>query len=410
MKPERKVKLLFVFMAAIFILFFSSDFGLIDVEKTSIITAIAIDKEQDEFVVTAQIAVPEATDANTENLKTQLTGKGSTVGAALKDLGDISGWFPKLAFCNLILLGNSLSQDNVIDALDYFAKTLRVQDSALVALSEKSAKELLSVATPLDNISSFALQKIMFKTQGFDRDVASTDIKTFCSGHYSKSGSAYMPIVKIIPSGEESNSSNGNSSGSSGGSSGGSGAQDSAKGGGQGGQNKLFDTRTTALFKDGYMVGMLDENQTLIFNSLDVGFTGTTLPVNDVLDESGKKSNYLLTVVSYKPKVKVTANGEGVLLDVSLKIYCKITDHAIDGSTEALSQNTPLPKPLKDKAEQMLKGWLNDLIDTQKQTGCDVFNVAEKLYRHNYKYYNKYKDNYLDVLKTTVKVTIDGQK
>jgi hypothetical protein len=310
----------------------------------------------------------------------------------------------------LILLGNSLSQDNVIDALDYFAKTLRVQDSALVALSEKSAKELLSVATPLDNISSFALQKIMFKTQGFDRDVASTDIKTFCSGHYSKSGSAYMPIVKIIPSGEESNSSNGSSSGSSGGSSGGSGAQDGAKGGGQGGQNKLFDTRTTALFKDGYMVGMLDENQTLIFNSLDVGFTGTTLPVNDVLDESGKKSNYLLTVVSYKPKVKVTANEKEVLLDVSLKIYCKITDHAIDGSTEALSQNTPLPKPLKDKAEQMLKGWLNDLIDTQKQTGCDVFNVAEKLYRHNYKYYNKYKDNYLDVLKTTVKVTIDGQK
>ena len=104
MKQENKPKLLYIFIAAVFILFFSNDFGLIDVEKTSIITAIAIDKEDDEFLLTAQIAVPEATDANTENLKTQLSGKGSTVGAALKDLGDISGWFPKLAFCNLILV------------------------------------------------------------------------------------------------------------------------------------------------------------------------------------------------------------------------------------------------------------------------------------------------------------------
>jgi len=112
-----------ILVAVAFMFFFSNDFGLIDVEKTSIITAIAIDKVEQQFEVTAQIAVPEATDANTENLKAQLTGKGSTVGAALKDLGDVSGWFPKLAFCNLILLGNSLTDTNVIEALDYFAKT-----------------------------------------------------------------------------------------------------------------------------------------------------------------------------------------------------------------------------------------------------------------------------------------------
>ena len=123
MKSTLKVKILMILISVLFLFFFSNDFGLIDVEKTSIITAIAIDKEKDEFLVTAQIAVPEATDANTENLKTQLEGKGKTVGGAIKDLGDISGWFPKLAFCNLILLGDSLSDTNVIESLDYFAKT-----------------------------------------------------------------------------------------------------------------------------------------------------------------------------------------------------------------------------------------------------------------------------------------------
>ena len=141
MRLKRAKFLLFV-VALLFTLFFSNNFGLIDVEKTSVITAIAIDYEQNEFILTAQVAVPEATDTNTENQKAQLSGKGKTVGEALKDLGNISGWYPKLAFCNLIILGQDLASQNVIKLLDYFAKTLRLQDSALVALAENKAKEI----------------------------------------------------------------------------------------------------------------------------------------------------------------------------------------------------------------------------------------------------------------------------
>ena len=151
-----KFLLLSVFILLSF--FLSNDLELINVEKTSIITAIAVDKEMDNYLITAQIAVPEATDTNTENQKAQLSGKGKTVGEAIKDLGNTSGWFPKLAFCNLIILGNELANENVVKVLDYFAKTLRVQDSALVVLAEKSGKEILSLSTPLDNISSFAVQ------------------------------------------------------------------------------------------------------------------------------------------------------------------------------------------------------------------------------------------------------------
>ena len=140
MRQTSKAKFIILAVFLVFTFFFSNDFGLIDVEKTSIITAIAIDKEDDgSYVATAQIAVPEATDTNTENQKAQISGKGSTIGAAIKDLGDTSGWFPKLSFCNLILVGNGFSESNVIKVLDYFAKTLRVQDSALVAMSDKKA-------------------------------------------------------------------------------------------------------------------------------------------------------------------------------------------------------------------------------------------------------------------------------
>lgn len=400
----RKAKIVMILVAILFLFFFSNDFGLIDVEKTSIITAVAIDKEGELFNVTAQIAVPEATDTNTENQKAQLSGSGTTVGAALKDLGDLSGWFPKLAFCNLILIGNSLSQDNVITALDYFAKTLRVQDSAIVALAENTAKELLEAATPLDNISSFALQKIMLKNTGFDRDIASSDVKTFCADHYSLGKSSYMPLIKIISTSDGQSGGGGGSSSETGMQTGSSSSSESKDK-----RDKLFNARTTALFLDGKKVGELDQNLTLAFNATKSQMSGTTISVKAFDKLTQKQSNYLLTVLSSKPSVTVSATDNNLTLNVAIKLYCKISDHAADNSDQALSQNKPLPEEVILSAEKMLTGFINDMIETSVKTGCDFLKIKEKLYRYNFKQYSRYKDNYLSVMKSNVNVSVIGQ-
>ena len=95
-----KVKIVLILITLVFVLFFFDDYDIIYVEKTAIITAVAIDyndeKETDEYTVTAQIAVPEANDTNTESTRTELSGKGGTIGAAIKQIGDLSGWYPHL--------------------------------------------------------------------------------------------------------------------------------------------------------------------------------------------------------------------------------------------------------------------------------------------------------------------------
>ncbi|MBR2498917.1 MAG: hypothetical protein IKB67_04330 [Clostridia bacterium] len=405
-----KAKIIMILVAFLFIFFFSNDFGLIDVEKTSIITAIAIDKTDDgDFEVTAQIAVPEATDANTENQKAQLSGKGSTVGAALKDLGDTSGWFPKLAFCNLILIGSSLSQTNVITAIDYFAKTLRVQDSALVAFSQKSAKELLEISTPLDNLSAFALQKILLKSTGFDRDIISTDVKSFCADYYSIANSSYMPLIKILDSGGSSESSGqGSSSGGASDTSGQSGGQ-SSQSSGQKNKENLFDARSTALFVEGVKVGELGDNETLALNAILSNINGTSLSVDEVPDKNGKPTNYLLTVLKNKRKTKLTATNNSLDLYIDLSLYCKVADHSSSNSDEAISQNHPLSQPLIEKTENMLIEYLENMMQISRRTGCDFLKIKEKLYRYNYKQYSLYKDNFLSKVKTHINVSVFGQ-
>lgn len=390
------------------VMFFSNDFGLIDIKKTAIITAIAIDKKEDEFEVTAQIAVPEATDTNTENQKAQVSGKGSTVGAAIKDIGDVTGWFPKLDFCNLVIIGEEATKENVIKVLDYFAKTLRIQDSAVVVSCKNTAKEVLELSTPLDNLSSFALQKVLLKTSGFDRDVVDSNIKSFVVGYYSDAKSSITPLIEVEKQKNGKQSTSGGSGGSSG--SGGSTQQSSGQAKDNNKGDSLFSARTTALFYNGVKVGELTPEQTLAYNMLFDDFRNSTIELKDVAMANGDKRSFLLTVKKCKPKINVKADNNGITLDIFLDIYCKISDQTATSSDSTFSKNPELPEEVVKNAESTIYSWIESLIETEKQTACDFLKIKQEIYRKNHKYYNAYKDTFLTQLTPNITVKVSGQK
>ena len=412
-----KIALFLIFLVSI--LFFSNDFGLIDIEKTAIVTAVAIDVADDgEYLVTCQIAVPEATGAVSENQKAQITGKGSTVGNAIKSMGSVSGWFPQTIFCNLIIVGNQLSSGNVITVLDYFSKTMRVQDSAQVVLAKDKAKDLLNATTPLDNISSFAIQKILLKNPGFDQDVAPVDIKTFCVGYYSECSSSYMPMVEVLSAqddkpksesggqNQDSQDSSSQDSSSQGSSSQGSSNQseESQQGATKTQGQNVFDATKTALFLEGKKVGELDKELTHTFNMLTKKINGSAFAVDDV---NGK--NYLLTVMDEKSNLCVKAEENDLNVCASVTLYCKISDQNAIEKDSTFEKNTPLPLEVKKNTEQTIKENILALFEKSRQTGCDFLKIKEKLYRFNYKQYSRYKDNFLQKMNITVNVTVNGQ-
>lgn len=405
-----KAKLMIVALFLIFVFFFSNDFGLIDIEKTAIITAVALDSADGEYEVAAQIAVPEATDNNSENKKAQISGKGGTIGAAIKNIGDRTGWYPNLQFCNVIIVGESLTNDNVLRVLDYFSKTLRVQDSALVITTNEKAADLLKASTPLDNISSFALQKILLKNPGFDSDVAETDIKSFCIDYYSESESSFMPLVSLNLQ-QSGSSPDGNPQGGNGagGIAGGGAASSEGNGSTPTNGNCLFNASKTALFYKGIKTGELNEEQTLVFGALTDNFKGTSVILKDVKTD-GEKRNFLITVFRCSPKIKIIANEQNLIAKITLDIYCKIVDQNAEKSDLTYSKNVPLPDAVKNKATEFFTSKISELIQKSKDSKCDFLFLKRKLYHTAYKHYARYKDNFFSVLKPEINVTVTGQK
>ena len=56
-----------IMIAFAMLLFFTHDFGLIDIKHTAIIIAMGVDKTDEEYEVSTQIAIPQATTQNVSN-------------------------------------------------------------------------------------------------------------------------------------------------------------------------------------------------------------------------------------------------------------------------------------------------------------------------------------------------------
>ena len=60
MHGRNVVRYFVAIVALLFFLFVSNDFGLIDIQKTAIVIAVGLDREEDEFIITSQIALPKS--------------------------------------------------------------------------------------------------------------------------------------------------------------------------------------------------------------------------------------------------------------------------------------------------------------------------------------------------------------
>ena len=193
MHSRNSVRYYLILAAIVTFLFFSNDFGLIDIQKTAIVMAVGIDREGPTFILTTQIAVPQSSDQGEQAQAVQIESRGETIADAFNQINAKTGWYPKLVFCNLVVLGEQMIKSNVFDALDFFLRDEYMSDNCLVAACEGTAKEILNTKTPIDPMSGVAAQKVLSDHAARVGTVASNTLREFAMGYFSYSKSGYLP-------------------------------------------------------------------------------------------------------------------------------------------------------------------------------------------------------------------------
>ncbi len=411
-KRAKVFLLLFIFCM---ISFFTNDFQLINIEKTAIIVAIGIDKADEGFEVSAQIAIPQATNQSTTNEDAILSAKAKTIYGALENISLKTGWYPKLTFCNVIVISKEVIDGDFMPIINYFLNTNRIQSSAVLSVCEKKAKEVLSSSTPLDYISSFALQKILLRNIDRTSSVLISNIQDFYANMLSHSSFGYLPYIKSIQTDDKPKESSGASSSSlhyqkekehhnaiflnsQSSNSGGGQGQDGSE---QGQKSSLYDASQSLLFSHGKLACIFTSDQTNCYNLLTKPVKESFLSVD--YERMGEKRNALVSIVENFYKIKLKIEKGIPTLIIELKIICE-KEEETPSSYQEKDKWAILPIEALNMLETKLKETIDSLIKLSKSTDCDFMQVKEKLYRFHPNHYHDLEKNILQLLDYQIKV------
>ena len=391
----RRAKFFLIIFAIVFINFLTLDFLLIDVEKTALIVAIGIDKTSEGYEVTAQIAVPEATNQSTKSNESVIYASGQTLYDAVNDIGSRTGWYPKLSFCNLIILGSKVFEENVMGVVDFFVRSYKVEDSAILCASENTAKEILLSISPLDNISSFALTKIFVRDHNNASKILTTSIKDFAKSYYSPCKSGFMPMIKMIETEDKGNNTTQTSSLTSN-----SGASES------GGKATpvVYDAETCLLFSSGYKTGEISEDECLFYSLFEKSVNEAFFNL-EIVDEEGNFGKALIGIKRVNSSLKLTYEKGVPTLKGNLKLWLQILDTDFPQSMKQIATIGRLSDNMLKKSSSYAVKTLNALFEKSIMAGCDIFESKNMLYRfYNDKFERENKD-FLSKLKCNFTVT-----
>ncbi len=409
-RAKNTVRYYLILILFLSFLFFSNDFGLIDVQKTAIVIAVGIDREDEGFIITSQIAVPQSSQQGKSSEAVQLVSRGKTVAAAFEQINGKTGWYPKLVFCKLLLFGEKAAQENVFDALDFFLREEYLTDDCLVAVCRNTAQALLNTTALVDSSSSSAISKVLSAHAARTGSVYTSNLKDFSIGYFGDSQSGLLPVLKQEAQQEKSPQGSGNGgreeggsseSGSSASSSGeGSSAQSGAKGQGKSGEDKpVFSARETALFVRGVWRETLTADETFALSAATgkLRLASYSVETND--------GACTLTVKRNLPKIglDVGKDGRGAV-QVKISMIAGVRDYAKAQSLEEVKDIGSIPDGVFAAAEKKLSAALITAYEKARGVGCDVLELEERLVKYKKRQYLQHKESLLSNTAITVRV------
>lgn len=358
-----------VLVLVLAILFFSGDFGLIDVQKTAIVMAVGIDKTEKGYTVTSQIAMPQAGEQGKNTQTVQLSSDGKTVAEAFAGINAKTGWYPKLVFCKLILLGESTVQDNAFDALGFFLLNEYLSDDCLVATCEGEAKSLLNEKALGEPTGSVAMQKVLSPHAERVGQVLPNTLREFAIGYYGNAQAGFLPILKKEKAEEAQTTAQGGEQ---------SGQQSQSGQGGQKAQEEpAFSAGETALFVAGKRVGTLNKEETFAFNAVK-----NELKLADyTVGEGDSACTLVIKHNERKRKLRVGKDGKA-----RLEVRLTLTTGFLDAFkvTEATDAGD-VPEGAFEIASRKLKAQIASTFEKCRNLGCDLFEVSSLLEKHENK-------------------------
>ena len=389
-------------------------------EERSVVIGMGIDKltdSEDMLELSAQIIVPHYDIGFNENAQV-ISAIGSTVAEAFERLNIHIGKIMGLSHCSVIVIGSSMQNENIVDSLDWFYRSKRLDSNAALIYTREKAKEILQTSLQVDNNLSLSLNNIL----QFNRPLAfaiKKQIIPFLTTYYNGYGAELVPIVDLVEEDYLGLSVKDAGSGTAG--SGGGGGQSSGfSGGGSSSANEqkyLSNNGDSAIFKNGKLVTVINSEQVRGFNNILGEAQKGTIDIKNITDDVltnatlslSKRALFRTYTIGFSPTGKPRIEYH---LDYRIRteqIQQKYMDRDILNS-----ENDNVTEPVKKAVISYVKGICADAVNISKEYNVDCFNIYDTFDRLKHKEWQEYlaslenKDDYMQDVEFFVDIVVSG--
>lgn len=361
---------------------------------SSIVTAIGIDKEEDEYEVTLLAFLSYPNQTYLEKYET-FSSTGGTLSEAFAKAGMQIGKTISLFHTSTAVVSEKMIEsEDIAPSLDYLARVASLPQSCLLVTTNQKAKIFLDFIQKLDEKSDINLEEIGFYTSNYI-NWNDTTINSFLQGYYSPSNCStinYLPLIEgdvngiaideapdDVEDGGESESSSGTGIFDSGESEGGDDQQSATE---KSGDYELVNNRSEMILKNGKKQKLLGSEIVDGLNWFNSKVNGQLVILDDFNDENYTNSKFVYQVVNKQIRQKpIYEDGYPVLL-TNIRVFLSLSE--VDGKRTQLEKNYEenyISSEVKKRVEEYVKKQISDALNVLREERSDVLNIYERFYK-----------------------------
>lgn len=338
-----------------------------ELNELAIISAIAIDHDGENFNVSVQVVNPKKqqdTSGANEPEFIIYEDKQKTIQDAFRHVVTTSPNKMYGSHLEVLVISEDVARNYLDKILDFFAREPEARSEFYVLIAKNStAKEQLSIVTPLINLSA---TNIMTAIETNNQQLGLTQIVTFnelLNTFLNPYMQTTLPSIEVIGNNDKGEK------------------QENIE---QTDAEAKIKLSTTGIFKNGKLIGFLDELDSIGLNIMlnNVGATMVSYKCSD--------DNYIVSEIN---EIKSSMEADVVKNEVTLKVE----GHSIinEMNCDLNLRDTKVIDKISKGINKEVKDIIENSIDTiQKEYKTDVFGIQDLFYKTNANYFKKNYSNW----------------
>lgn len=380
-----------IFILIIFAIYFPLTINMTkQTDRRTVVIAVGIDKNEADYTVSMQMIVPGASTSFKENLQVY-SASGDNILQTIENLSIHIGKITGLGNLSAIVFGKEMAKQGIVETLDFFVRSKRINDNSTIITTNAKAKTLLEKVALIDNNFAYSVNSLA-KLNGTSSNTGFSSVESFLSDYYSGTIASAVAQINQVSDDTEGISTKPQSSQS------GDSSVPTVASAGEESQNQqnennvLSNNGDTSIFVGGKEVAVFDAQQMFGFGILTRESQRAVFTLKNVSDNFLNNAEVVMSLKGKTLAREYTFKNGVPQVKNHVKLIVKIEQ--IRQENKDLDQMDGTYDYLTDEVKRLLKlqivNQISESINLSKQYNADILKVQDMFFKFKHDQWNKY--------------------